>query len=394
MIYCAERGLRFTDMRTGVPCNPGTDCLKPKQTKPSPFVALDAEFDPGERQWLVPGILQFGQLTGVIAAGGTGKSALSIHLALMVATQSKFCHWQARHARKVLIVASEDDLAEQERRMIAARAIMCVTLDDYRGQVLTLAKNTDLALFRRDKDGKLEFTDLYGQIRATIEKENIGLLIIDPFVEIARGFNENSNDDVAEVVSILRSVARDSKLAIMVVHHARKGSSNGSQDAARGASAFVNMCRYALNLERMSEDEAKRMRVSSPQRYIRVDSTKANYAARDATRWLELVSVDLESGESAPGIQSANLEQAVGAGASWAVDHKDDILELVTGGHWFSSQRAPKAKRLESALAERYDLQTAVARDAVEHAEAAGWIVPVEVNNRGRAAHVWGLPPF
>ena len=85
---------------------------------------------------------------------------------------------------------------------------------------------------RLDDDSDLEALD------ATVAALKPRLLILDPFVRLHR-IDENSSADVARVLDGLRLMQRRHKVAILVVHHAKKngGSARGGQ-ALRGSSEF------------------------------------------------------------------------------------------------------------------------------------------------------------
>lgn len=59
-------------------------------------------------------------LTVLVAPGGTGKSILSIHLALMLASGKSWGGFRVRQRQRVLIMNVEDDHEEMFRRIYAA----------------------------------------------------------------------------------------------------------------------------------------------------------------------------------------------------------------------------------------------------------------------------------
>lgn len=64
------------------------------------------------------------------------------------------------------------------------------------------------------------------------------LLILDPFVRLHR-IDENASSEVAPLLAYLRELQRRFHLAVLLVHHARKGGANmRAGQALRGSSEF------------------------------------------------------------------------------------------------------------------------------------------------------------
>ena len=79
------------------------------------------------------------------------------------------------------------------------------------------------------------------------------LLILDPFVRLHR-IDENVSGEVAPLVAFLRELQRRYQLAVVVVHHARKGAGRArAGQALRGSSEFHAWGDSNLYLRRESE---------------------------------------------------------------------------------------------------------------------------------------------
>ena len=63
------------------------------------------------------------------------------------------------------------------------------------------------------------------------------LLILDPFVRLHR-IDENASGEVAPLLAYLRELQRRHGVAVLVVHHARKGGGARAGQALRGSSKF------------------------------------------------------------------------------------------------------------------------------------------------------------
>lgn len=253
------------------------------------------------RPWLVDNLLMDGQVTMLTGRGEDGKSLLALQLAVMVAAHADFGWWQARERRNVLILNAKDNLDEQRRRLAGACEVMDVDPRLLEGRLFTMERDSLVLVHRDPEDGKVKPSPLYERLSALIEEHRIGLVIVDPLVEAHVGMDENNNADMKELVIMLRRLARDRAVPLLVVHHSRKGASGCDQDGARGGSALVNACRVVVTLDRMSEDEHRSINPPMPkERYVRVTGAKANYAGRIGDRWLELVPVELPNGDGTP----------------------------------------------------------------------------------------------
>ena len=84
----------------------------------------------------------------------------------------------------------------------------------------------------------------------TIERNNIGLVVIDNLGHITGDVDENSAE-MAKVMSRLRRIVDATGAAIVIIHHARKnGSAQRVADALRGSSAVEAALDFAFYIER------------------------------------------------------------------------------------------------------------------------------------------------
>jgi hypothetical protein len=80
------------------------------------------------------------------------------------------------------------------------------------------------------------------------------LLILDPFVRLHR-IDENAGGEVAPLLAYLRELQRRYGVAVLVVHHARKGAGNArAGQALRGSSEFHAWGDSNLYLRRDGDD--------------------------------------------------------------------------------------------------------------------------------------------
>ncbi len=351
------------------------------------------------RPWLVENLLMDGQVTMLTGRGGDGKSLLALQLAIMVAARADLGWWQARQRRNVLVLNAEDDLDEQRRRLLGACDVMDVDPRLLAERLLTMQRESLVLVHRDPEDGKVKPSALYDRLARLIDEHKIGLVVIDPLVEAHVGMDENSNADMKELVIMLRRLARLRSIPLLIVHHSRKGASGGDQDGARGGSALVNACRVVVTLDRMSDEEHKRVRPLLPkERYIRVTGAKANYAGRIGDRWLELVPVELATGDWSPGLRRIEFGQMDEGFDVQTWEHRDELLRIVGEGRdggrlWSTTTSGRKSARLDAAVADRLGLDAGQARDVLARFESAGLIARAEHRGDDRkATEVWVLP--
>ena len=274
-----------------------------------PF-AVDASFEPrriGKRDWLVFGLLLRQHVTLLISPGGVGKSTFSMLVAVAVAVgRSKII--PGRDVVKpgnVLVVNSEEDMAEMQRRLAGL-------LTHYEIDPATLAGKFHMAslygrsglLARHNGANDVSDGELFDKLVSFCRDNEIEFIVIDPLV----GFHdiiENDNTGMEKVATILRRIARGTGAAVLAVHHTRKaqGSSEahaGDMDSGRGASALAAAARIAITLARMTKDKAKQLGIDwEIGRHLRrIDDAKQNYApAAENVSWFEMADTQIANGE-------------------------------------------------------------------------------------------------
>lgn len=348
------------------------------------------------RPWLIDGLLMDGNVTMLTGRGGDGKSLLALQLAITTALGATFAWWPAPQKRKVLLLNAEDDLDEQRRRLLSACAVMGAEVDVLAKHLSTLNTQRLVLLARNPDTGKIERTHLYNKLFAIIKQYEIGLLVIDPLIETHAYLDENSNVDMKEVIVALRDLARRCAIPVLVVHHSRKGAPGGDQDGARGGSALVNACRMVVTLDRMDGSAHEKIRPPLPkENYVRVTGAKANYAGRIGDHWLEIRSVQLQNGDSSPGLKRVDFDELEEGFDPHTWDHREAFLKLVREGRgdgllWSPAETGKKEARLDAAVAECFKLNAAKAKEIIKHFSEASLIQVEERKDTHRKLYkVW-----
>lgn len=180
-----------------------------------------------EHRWLVTG-LWAEQAVGIV--GGEPKcckSFLALDLAVAVASGMPCLRrFSVSRAGRVLLFAAEDALHIVRRRLEGIVAASGVALADLDIQVITApVLRLDLDADRRN-------------LAETVARLQPRLLILDPFGRLHR-IDENASGEVAPLLAYLRELQRRHGMAVLVVHHARKGGGGvRAGQALRGSSEF------------------------------------------------------------------------------------------------------------------------------------------------------------
>ncbi len=197
---------------------------------------------PAERRWLVED-LWADEAVGIV--GGEPKcckSFLALDLAVAVASGAPCLRQYAvPRSGRVLLYAAEDALDLVRRRLEGICRAAGVDLVDLDVHVITAPT------LRLDHTGDRD------RLAATVAALRPRLLVLDPFVRLHR-IDENVSGEVAPLLAYLRELQRRHQLAVLVVHHARKGAARArAGQALRGSSEFHAWGDSNLYLRRAGE---------------------------------------------------------------------------------------------------------------------------------------------
>ena len=107
-----------------------------------------------------------------------------------------------------------------------------------RGRVLVDGSVCGVAVqFILEPSLRLDRIEHLDRLRHTLARHRPKLLVLDPYVRLQR-VDENDATKVSAVLAALRELSRTFRLAIILVHHTRKNSSDKPGLALRGSSDF------------------------------------------------------------------------------------------------------------------------------------------------------------
>ena len=185
-----------------------------------------AERDP-ELRWLVTHLWSQDAVGIVGGEPKCCKSFLALDLAVAVAAGVPCLRrFVVPTPGRVLLYAAEDAHPIVRRRLEGIAIAAGVALRDLDIQVITAPTlRLDLPADRV-------------ALQEAVARLQPKLLILDPFVRLHR-IDENASGEVAPLLAYLRELQRRHSLAVLVVHHAKKGAGNvRAGQALRGSSEF------------------------------------------------------------------------------------------------------------------------------------------------------------
>lgn len=198
---------------------------------------------PPEQAWLVESLWGLGAVGFVGGAPKSCKTWLGCELAYAVATGGPALgRFPVASPGTVVFYAAEDDQASLRARFSSIACARGGKLED--APILLL----DVTELRLDRENDL------ARLRSTIAAHRPALLVLDPFVRMAR-IDENSASEVSAVLGELRAIQRELGTAILVAHHMRKSASGHKGYQLRGSGDFAAWHDSALYMSRRADGE-------------------------------------------------------------------------------------------------------------------------------------------
>jgi hypothetical protein len=259
----------------------------------------EASIEP--RKWIYAHHYLRSFVSVLASAGGIGKTSLQIVEALAIVTGRPLLGEEVKERTNVWIVNLEDPLEEIQRRVLSAMRHYGIKPAEVEGRLFVNAgRDFSLKFGIQTRDGVLPNTKLVEYLCRKIPEKQIGCVFIDPFVG-AHNINENDNMAVNAIVAEIRRVADETKSAIGLVHHIRKGNGeDASIDSVRGAGSLIGAARAARVINRMSPDDAAKLGIDETEArsIFRVDDGKANLAPPAAAAvYRKMEGVKIDNGE-------------------------------------------------------------------------------------------------
>lgn len=291
----------FDDVASDDIPDPPQDAPEAAPDWPTLYSMFDeASIEP--RRWIYAHHYLRSFVSVLASAGGIGKTSLQIVEALAIVTGRPLLGEEVKERTNVWIVNLEDPLEEIQRRVLAAMRHYEIKPAEVEGRLFVNAgRDFSLKFGIQTRDGVLPNTKLVEYLCRKIPEKQIGCVFIDPFVAAHSLSSENDNVGINAIVAEIRRVADETKCAIGLVHHIRKGNGeDASIDSVRGAGSLIGAARAARVVNRVSEDDAVKLGIEPDKAkgIFRVDDGKANLAPpADKSTYRKMIGVKIENGE-------------------------------------------------------------------------------------------------
>jgi hypothetical protein len=212
----------------------------------SVIILRASEIVPENIDWLWPGFIARGRLTGLAGYPGLGKSHVAIDLAARVSTGREFPGGGSNgNPRRVIILSAEDRPADTiVPRLIAAGA------DRDRIDIVQAVKHAD---------GERPF-DLSGDLDRLESEHDLarfGLMLLDPITAYVTGVNRNNAGDVRTALHRLDNFAARHGLPILGLYHLNKSSSGRAITRIAGSSEWVAVPRAVFLVTEIADTDRR-----------------------------------------------------------------------------------------------------------------------------------------
>jgi hypothetical protein len=203
----------------------------------------DVEPRAAEQRWLIDTLFARSSVGLLGGPPKAFKTWVAAELALAVAAgKPAFGRFAVPDPGPVLFFGAEDSPADLRTRFDGIARWRDVRLPDVPLFLL------DTAQLRLDDARHLD------RLRRTLEKHRPRLLVLDPFVRLVAGLDENSARDVSAVLGALRTLQREHDVTILLVHHMRKSPAAHPAQQLRGSGDFSAWLDSGLYLTRDGDD--------------------------------------------------------------------------------------------------------------------------------------------
>ena len=207
-------------------------------------LAHQLETLPEEKRWLIEGLWS-AEAVGIV--GGEPKcckSFLALDMAVAVASGTPCLRrFPTVQRGRVLLFAAEDSSSVVRERLAGIAVAAGVALEALDIHVIVApVVRLDVELDQR-------------RLEDTVSALRPVLLVLDPFVRLHR-IDENVSAEVAPLLDFLRGLQRRHRVAVVLVHHARKGAAHlRAGQALRGSSELHAWGDSNLYLRRNADDD-------------------------------------------------------------------------------------------------------------------------------------------
>lgn len=195
----------------------------------------------------------------IASMGGIGKTTLALQLA-------------SRYGKKCALWLTEDYAGQVRKRY--EQLVEEGLADEMSMSKIHLILNDPPQLAKREKGlFKANYEEI-AKIGEELIVRDISFVVFDPLLAFYGG-NENDNAEARVFIQTFASWAAKAEITTVIIHHAAKG----SEDAARGASAFIDGVRCAYFLDYPRDKKGKVNEKMAKMGYRTIKLIKDNWGA-------------------------------------------------------------------------------------------------------------------
>jgi len=206
--------------------------------------ACELEVKPIEQAWLIQWLWGEECVGFIVAHPKSNKSWLSLDMAVAVASGTPCLgRFPVPRPGPVLVYAAEDHLDTVRTRLVGLCAVRGLTWADLAVHVIT------------EPVVRLDRIEDQERLRRTLDQIRPRALFLDPLVRVYGDVDENSAQEVSRFLSYLRALQREYRMAVVLVHHARKAQAGVHQagQSLRGSGDLYAWVDELISLRRNSD---------------------------------------------------------------------------------------------------------------------------------------------
>ena len=255
---------------------------------------------PLEKEFMFAETLAQGCVGLIVGQGGSGKSFLTLSMAMSVASGVSVCGglYEVESQGPVLILSTEDETEEIHRRIYSilefckkkAAGKSAVTIEAATVKKLEkglknifIVDATAMNCNFFDDNGE---TDFYNKLLSDGKDKNLKLVIFDTFRRTIPG-DESSSETASIAIPLLERFAQETGATVLVVHHISKAAASTNpldQSAARGSAAITDFVRWQLNIAAVKSTAGTGIPDAEKSKYVEVAVSKNNYGPPQSER--------------------------------------------------------------------------------------------------------------
>ncbi|WP_442596335.1 AAA family ATPase [Parapusillimonas sp. JC17] len=204
----------FEDISEGVDTD-STPPAQPEEKLRFPVETLEQFASHPPQPWIIKGVLPQAGLAVVYGESGSGKSFFCLDV---VASIARGQAWRERKTRKGRVVYVVAEGAGGFRNRVQAYATQHgVALADVPLGIIAGAPNL------------IERKDAVALAKSVLASGGADVIVVDTLAQTTPGANENSGEDMGQVLAHCREIHRVTGALVLLVHHSGKDTSKGAR---------------------------------------------------------------------------------------------------------------------------------------------------------------------